>query len=338
MNRLPLLPSEILTPLDWRYAYAKLGDTLVIWTRWRIRLAIPIAIAVIGLLILFTRTIGLGNVIAPIMLILAGFIVYMLLDSRVCRVPWVYDYRPPILVLRSFSDERSKLGDELPTNVFDARGGKNPYVWQLTQALWDWSRIVMFQLETFDARVSMSAVIIEPVNDWEKAVIKIAERSWLVLIFPASTPSCIRELDLLRDNGLLSKTVLFMPPSQTLSIKLLSLLTGQIPTQSTQADSWEQLRIELLGFGFEFPTYDKKGMLFTPTEAFAINNSISLNNNAYSWKRLRELVPGPGVAEEPLWNTVCNGNAYEAEDKQKRVGNTSVDEGCKVGVPFKPAF
>src|SRR5712664_4244203 len=59
-----------------------------------------------------------------------AFIPYLTLTVSKPRLPWNHDYRAPLLVLRSFTDLRAKVGSELPTD-FGLGAGRLSYTWHL---------------------------------------------------------------------------------------------------------------------------------------------------------------------------------------------------------------
>lgn len=330
MTRKPPLPSDLLPKDDLRHDFARYADSMVRLTRWRVRLAIPIAL-ILGagtffLLQRFSVKIGFG-VALPL-----GFVVYAILQKRLCRVPWVYDYRAPVLVLRSFSDDRAKLGDELPPGDYGGGGGRNPFIWQLTQALWDWCRVILLQEEANERGLQLSGIVMKPADDWKDVVLSVAQRAWVVLVFPASTTSCIEELELLVSNSLLAKTVIYMPPSAGRVTRIVTTVLGQPPSDTEEnAERWERLRDDLRRAGWQLPSYEPRGLLYTPNPDFSIAASIDLRHNDYPWSRLPELAPGPGVLPEPLWNVVRCGQAFEADDPDQDLGGVAATSGFKPG-------
>ena len=318
MNRRPSMPSQVLPRSDVRYRYARRGDGMVSRTRWGRR--VPLFSTLVLLIVLLC--------VAPsfsFLSIAAGFILLGLLGDLFCLVPWIYDFRPPILVFRSFSDERTRVGEVLESTDFGPSPGRNPYIWQLTQAMRDWCRVIILQREVFEADDSLKlrAIVVEPDdNDWERVAITVARHCWLIIVFPSSSSGCIRELVLLRAHNLLSKTVVWMPPMSGLS---------QSSNGADHEKHWNQLREELRTSGFNLPEYNPQGMFYIPDSSLSIATYIDLHHNNCAWKRLPELIPNPSVSAKSLWNILCGGQAYEAVDPAKTIGGVVADEGLQAG-------
>jgi len=96
-------------------------------------------------------------------------------------------------------------------------------------------------------------------------------------------------------------------------------------------EDWEGLRVEFEELGFYLPSYDPRGKLYMPNKVYGILKELDLKHNDCAWERLAELVEGPGVLTEPLWNKVNYGIAYENIDPKKREGGPANQYGIKPG-------
>lgn len=322
MNTRPL-PTEIMARTDVAYEHADYGDSMIRLTRWLRRLSIPTAVLV-GAAVGFV-----GSMLATWLSaagLLAGFFVMIWLQTRVCRVPWANDFRQPVLILRSFTDQRTKAGGTLAAVEFDpSPGGRNPYVWQLPQAIWDWGRVILLQEEENDAGLEVFGIVLTPDKDWESVVLDVARKSWAIVVFPADTPGSVAELRLLDEHGLLHKTVVFMPPMPSARASILGALFGTPADESHDVD-WEGLRRSLAQQGFQLPKYDRQGMLYVPTASLDVDHGILLRHNDCPWRRLPELLPKPGCLAEPLWNVLNHGQAFEADDPTRSLGGVAGHE------------
>lgn len=328
------LPSETLDQLDHRYFHAKYGDSMIMMTRRLHRLSFPVAL-IISAATYYLISIFYEKVALPFSILL-GWISLIWLQTRGCRVPWPYDFRQPILVLRSHQDERNKLGDQLPSDETLGNMGRFSYIHHLSLVTWDWCRCVILQNETDGFRGSMNAVVVEPKDNWESVVLDIAHEAWIILVFPSSTNGCLKEFNLLaRNMDLLEKTVVFMPPSENATNgKIASLLRPPGGAQKVNhGKNWSNLQSELAVLGYRLPNYHEDGMLFIPTAAFSAKEFVSFHRNSYSWtdllktpqpwEGLLKLIPGPGISFGSLWNIVCYGNAYESGFPQRKGGVAS---------------
>jgi hypothetical protein len=307
------LPSDVLPIDDPRRDPAEFADSMIKTTRWIRFLALPITVLVISVAAwIAVGLFGRGGYVVVVF----GMFLFAFLRVMHTRPAWGCDFRPPFLVLRSHSDLRTKLGDELPVGDDGMPDGRNPYIWQLSHSLWDWGRMILLLDETPDSRLRVNAVILKTQeNDWQQSVLSVARRCWLVVVFPSPTKGCVEELCMLAsDPGLLEKTILFMPPTPKGLNRFLSRGNADF-----SAD-WEAVRMELSAHKFNLPAYDPRGMLFVPTEVFDVKRSISLKHVEGPWERLCELVERPVVSADSLWNILNYGMAYESEDSERQLG------------------
>ena len=321
------LPTDLMDRSDPSFAGAEYGDSMIRLAR-RVRCASLAAGLIIGggafflgqhFLIQWLSAVGF-----PV-----GLMIFLILNQDL-SIEWIYDFRPPVLILRSFSDKSLKEGrflqppDEAPT----VTGGHDSYIWQLSQCIWDLARVVTMQDETPEANVTANAIILTPPDTgWQKVVLEVASQSWVVLMIPATTASCIEEFGLLRHNHLLHKTLVHMPGGGASTRNG----HGHSGRDVDHAGNWERVRKDLAGRGLELPPYDSNGMLYVPTETFAIKSALPCQHLSQARALLARLVPRPSVLSEPLWNLVCFGDAYEASDPLKtRGGRTKIEPGARV--------
>ncbi len=314
------MPSEVMDKEDPRFWASKYGESFIRVRRLFRGLTYPLAaIILLGSwwIAQYTSNLVIGvGVIVCIMLV-------PVLRTHAARIQWTFDYRPPILVLRSHTDFRTKEGDELPALEMGPSKGNEPYLFQLSHALWEWGRVVLLlqEFSTFQQPVH-GVVLVCSDKNWTETMLNVARQAWVVLIFPSSTAGCIEEMRLLARNDLLVKTVVFMPPTKSEGFKLFQrLMTGHRSSKSSkQRISWSLLATELLTHGFKLPEYDEQGMLYVPNNSFGVAMSIRLNREPWSWHRISELVSCSAAGPDHLWKILNNGRAFEAEDKKQELG------------------
>lgn len=309
------LPTDNLPKSDPRYEDALYGDAMIRLTRW-IRFAAPLVGIGIAAVVMFIASRTSHWVYS---LALVGFFVYMFMAVGKPRVPWGYDYRAPLLVLRSFTDERSKLGDQLPYGEFPSAGDgqQNPYVWQLGDALWDCCRVIFLSDEPNRAELEVFGIVIKTADDWQNVLLRIARSAWAIVVFPATTPSCLDEMRLLGDSGFLSKTIVVMPPNEWRGFtRILGTVLGSGGLErADHAESWGSLKAEMSKHGFNFPPYDDAGQFYVPAQDFSPQKIVKLNH-VLNWHPLMQAVPGPGVLEESLWRLLDGCHALENDRRE----------------------
>jgi hypothetical protein len=309
------LPTDKLPKSDPRYQDALYGDAMIRLTRW-LRFSAPLVGIGIAAIIAWiaSRTWHWVFALMPL-----GFVVYMFLAVSKPRVPWHCDYRAPLLVLRSFTDERSKLGDQLPYGELPAAGDgqQNPYIWQISEALWDCCRVIFLGEEPNLAQLEVFGIAIQTTDNWQQAMLKIARSAWAIMVFPATTPSCLEEMALLRDSGLLNKTIVIMPPNEWTGLtRIIGTVLGYGGLEHAKhAESWDALKTEMSKYGYHFPPYDAAGEFYVPTTNFAPQKVIKLNHSL-KWKPLMQAVPGPGILQESLQKLLNGCNAFENDRRQ----------------------
>ena len=203
------LPSDLLDPTDKRHRLAAIGDGFI---RRGLRRHCLGPWVFYGLLLMIILAVALGYLNA-IYGTFPAMMVWIIMGGSIPAVPWFWDFRRPVLALRSFTETRTKIGeyDRGSGESWDV-GGRNSYLWEMGLRLWSTARVIGMSHEESDFGTYFGIVVYED-NDWLDQLLRIADASWVIVVFPASTPSCVRELKALSSRAdLLSKTVVFMPP------------------------------------------------------------------------------------------------------------------------------
>lgn len=316
-----LLPTDVLAKTDPRYESAAYGDAMIRLNRWTRRAAPVVGISIAAGAAL------IASMTSPWLyaLALVGFGTYLTLTVAKPRVPWNHDYRAPLLVLRSFTDLRTKLGDELPTVEFAlGGGGRLSFIWHMGEALWDRCRIIFLEEEETEADLKVFGIVLKTADNWEQQALHIAVAAWAILIFPAATPSCLREMQLLRDHDLLHKVIVAMPPTANRLAQVVRVVTGNgLLATANHAEAWSSLRTEMLRHGYSLPPYDPSGMFYVPQRDYSARSVVKLAND-WEWLRLFDAVAGPGILDEPLWDLLSSMDAFENDRREWGIGGLAM--------------
>jgi hypothetical protein len=213
--------------------------------------------------------------------------VFMKLRVPTPRFRWRDDFRGPLLVLRSFSDDRTRTGELMTGDEFGTHGPTpDNFVWQAALALWDVGRVVILKREA-DVVTEVYGIVIESTEEEWRADLECAARgAWAILLFPSSTPGVVEEMAFIRDRGLLWKTVVFMPPSER-GWRWFSSIRHAPPDYATR---WAELRDELRPHCFHLPPYRPGGLFFTPDRNYGARKVLDLEHDHYPWRRIVQLV------------------------------------------------
>jgi hypothetical protein len=198
------------------------------------------------------------------------------------RIPTDVDFRKPILVLRSYSER--ELVDFFWFDDDTGHGGWDSQLTAISADLWDWPRVLIFLGEESLNASHVNAIELRPSDpDWEDAFEQTLESTWFVVVFPAATKCCRRELRLLPVYEALPKTIVVMPPGHE------------------AAERWEKTREALRNMGVNLPPHDPKGMFYLPNEDYSIRQSVSLDGAKYlDWTKLKRLAPAFDILDLPL--------------------------------------
>lgn len=180
----------------------------------------------------------------------------------------IYDYRKPILILRSFNDttfsinENSEYGSLIREVAQRFRGHFPTILYNSTMEI---PVLQEFTSHTFFNQ-----------TNWLKSVEHIAKHSAAILIIPLHTEGILDEFTMLIKNGLTDKTYIMMLPE---NIHFLS---------DTEVEkNWEHQRELFATSNIIFPAYQSEGMLFKLHEDVDSKNSIPLG---YSINKTRKLI------------------------------------------------
>jgi hypothetical protein len=168
-----------------------------------------------------------------------------------------------------------------------------------------------------------TVVLLPPVAQWREAILQAASEAWIILLTPlfASTPT--EEFkELAQFDDLLEKIVVFMPPMASETMRRL----GVDPRAR-----WNDWQKETVLQGLALPSYEERGLLFTPTRTLEISKSAKLVNDPSFWQQFPKLVPAPGISGEGLWNILFFGHAFEADDPKHVMGGGASRSGFSPG-------
>lgn len=98
---------------------------------------------------------------------------------------------------------------------------------------------------------------------WLDYVTSCAKIAQAVIIVPATSESLLMEMNMLRDEGLLHKTFVLMPPENKNS-----------QTIQTQ---WEEIRNTLFKKNYALPAYEAGGMVYLPNSDYSIHKNWKLH-------------------------------------------------------------
>ncbi|MCA8975263.1 MAG: hypothetical protein KDC98_11105 [Planctomycetes bacterium] len=189
-----------------------------------------------------------------------------LLLQLAARVAAIARTTPPILVLRSYREswvartpdkERGmRMGSPLSGGDRYPEAG-TPLLRIITENLRQFGGAIMIGSERTLAAPSGQIVELSfPADGWLDPTRRLAHASRCVLLFPGTSRGLRTEVDMLRRENLLRKTVVVMPPSH-LAPSLASDLEG----------GWENVRAVLAKeAGLHLPPYSAAGCFYIPEE------------------------------------------------------------------------
>jgi hypothetical protein len=100
-----------------------------------------------------------------------------------------------------------------------------------------------------------------PAMSWEHVFVRLARQARFVLVIPALSEGLLREIGLLKNEALGSKTVVYMWPAKGVDAHSATSATAQ---------EWEALREPLGAHGLALPPHSPQGALFRLNDEFAI--------------------------------------------------------------------
>jgi len=209
----------------------------------------------------------------------AAFFTWILVHGSFTFVPWVADFRPPILMLRSHEDDRTKDAGIMTDDIL--YGHRLHYMGLAALNFQQVCRVVVVHHEDHGDADNLVVVMTDDTS-WESSVVHVARDAWAVVVFPADSPGCLRELELLKEHKLLDKVAVYMPASSSLSFRILAYAIGQPKSIRRYADDWEELRLSMQSHGYNLPGYYPAGLLYKPLPDFSVRKAVSLGHNELS--------------------------------------------------------
>lgn len=238
-------------------------------------------------------------------LVIPSYIIFMKLRVPTPRIKWENDFRGPLLVLRSFTDERLKTGELTYSDIGISE--QNNFIWQAALALWDIGRVVMIKREKDTVSPIFGIVVDSDDSKWLADVEHAAKGAWAILLFPSTTEGVIKEMELLKNKKLLHKTVIFMPPAPSKKLTFLFPFKHFVNYKK----KWTELKKELETNNITLPDYVEEGMLYIPNEKYGIARKILLNYNDYPWRTIAKMIDPTTPYSEALIDCIPEKRSYE---------------------------
>lgn len=101
-------------------------------------------------------------------------------------------------------------------------------------------------------------------EDWEEMFFRLAEKARSIIVVPAISTCTFLEIEWIKSNGFLSKTIFLMPPTTHLRISEMASLaftSNHGLSERDYAKNWEDVRVRLCGLGIVLPPYAQGGSL-----------------------------------------------------------------------------
>jgi hypothetical protein len=181
----------------------------------------------------------------------------------------IYDFRKPILILRSFND--TKLSDN-PKDEYEL------LISETTQRFRGHFPTILYDdiMTEIPVQHQFGSHRFLNQTNWLKSVEHIAKHSIAILIIPLHTEGILDEFNMLIKNDLTDKTYIMMLPE---SINFLS--------DKEVEKNWKHQRELFATSNIIFPAYQPEGMLFKLHEDVDSKNNIPLG---YSINKTRKLI------------------------------------------------
>ena len=222
------------------------------------------------------------------------------LRSAAMRIEGRQDNRPPILVLRSFTEGSLTFR---PGKLYkDAIEPGRSYLNDLALAVCNLGQPI--------AIGAPGTVITEAFARQDLLYFQSDESCWhlmfdfaakaarAIILIPETTPNLLWEVRALVRSGCLSKAILFMPPTPTGAIRWIAAYNR--PTDI--AVKWAHARAAWNKIGLELPAYQKSGMLFALGSDGDVQERCDLNGfvEALDLAPVRDLVERVAGSSTPL--------------------------------------
>jgi hypothetical protein len=98
--------------------------------------------------------------------------------------------------------------------------------------------------------------ISSPDHSWKDSFVRLAERARAIVVIPAKNAGTLFEIEYIKINGLLGKTMFLMPPR---TVKTFSELSFEGSNERDYAENWAHVREVLLELGINVPPYSQSG-------------------------------------------------------------------------------
>jgi hypothetical protein len=251
------------------------------------------AVWFVGVVLGFTR--GAEYWVAGLPAAVLIFSVEELVQRRANRVRAEYvscaarqDARPPLLVLRSFS--QPVLTEKRST--YHLRGGGfgeergTTFLWQLSEAAEPFGRLLAIGEPSGGQRLSVPEAVFFVTTDetWFEVFCIAARSSRAVVLIPDVSEGVSREIRALREFAAADKLFIFMPPTEK---PHPSWTPFRARDPDAFATRWSTMREAWEREGYRLPVYDVAGMIYRAAADLSVREAVGLERFA-SIPALRE--------------------------------------------------
>lgn len=176
-------------------------------------------------------------------------------------------YLKPVLVLRQFGVDglTGSWSLSLSPNEYDMKKNSDVFLHQ-TSRMFKIKKIYAYydhRLEKGGLQDNAAEYFLQS-KEWLIYVEACAKIAQAVIIVPGTTESLIMEMKMLRDQELLDKTFVLMPPEKE---------------GDATEKQWENIREQLTDWGFHLPFYEEGGMIYQPNYNYSNHFSWKLHND-----------------------------------------------------------
>src|ERR1700730_3765361 len=98
-------------------------------------------------------------------------------------------------------------------------------------------------------------------ESWRSSFYLLAKKASVIILIPAPSERTFFEIEWIKDNMFLEKTIFVMPPETVLRFGEMIGFSSQPQQNKDYAESWSLLQMRSEEIGLRFPVYDKKGGL-----------------------------------------------------------------------------
>jgi len=239
-----------------------------------------------GVVLVFARAspwwVGIADFFAlPLILFLAGLVEKRANGLRAAYVAGVarQDPRPPLLVLRSFS--QPVLTEARPIDHIRGFAKKRgtTLLWQLSEAAAPIARLLAIgEPPARQGLLAPETLFIATTDETWFEVFRVAARACRAAVaIPDISGGVAREIRAIRQLGLADKLLILMPPSETPPPSWTPFRTRD---PEALAARWSIVQEEWKKEGYQLPAYDEAGMLYRAAPDLSASEAVGLERFA----------------------------------------------------------